>query len=312
MSIDGYQKQKTWREYQTFFPEKWQVGDDNAPTEEWWYWQGSKVHLDRYDVARASGKVIMLHGGGGYGRMLAPYGYALSLHGWSIVAPDLPGFGLTQSTADQCNYSQWVRLVSDLIEREHQRDGLPIILLGASLGGFLAFASAARSQRVSAVVATTLCDPSLENVRTAFVRSAFIYKVIWPLSKWLVPPPIKQLRLPIRWFGKMAKISNQKALSDLVSRDKFGGGRWVPLWFLESIFNFTLPEPVERFITCPVLLVHPEKDEWTPLALSDDFYSRLKVPKRRVVLESCGHIPVEVPGIYQLEAEVVAFIEKCI
>nr|WP_280253838.1 alpha/beta hydrolase [Nocardia abscessus] len=63
---------------------------------------------------------------------------------------------------------------------------------------------------------------------------------------------------------------------------------------------------IERFTACPVWLVHPGADRWTPLSLSQAFFDRIAAPKRLVVLEAAGHYPVETPGIHQLAD---AFIE---
>ncbi|MBF6336683.1 alpha/beta hydrolase [Nocardia abscessus] len=62
----------------------------------------------------------------------------------------------------------------------------------------------------------------------------------------------------------------------------------------------------EQFTGCPVWLVHPGADRWTPLCLSRAFFDRIAAPKRLVVLDAAGHYPVEAPGIHQLAD---AFIE---
>ncbi|MFJ9363869.1 hypothetical protein ACIRRA_05525 [Nocardia sp. NPDC101769] len=58
----------------------------------------------------------------------------------------------------------------------------------------------------------------------------------------------------------------------------------------------------ENFTACPVWLLHPGADRWTPLALSKSFFSRIAAPKHLVVLDDAGHYPVEDPGIRQLTA----------
>lgn len=55
----------------------------------------------------------------------------------------------------------------------------------------------------------------------------------------------------------------------------------------------------EDFTACPVLLAHPGADRWTPVELSTPFFDRLGGDKRLVVLEGCGHMPVEEPGLRQ-------------
>jgi len=56
------------------------------------------------------------------------------------------------------------------------------------------------------------------------------------------------------------------------------------------------------------LLAHPAEDQWTPFAASELFFRRIKGPKQLVMLENAGHIPVEEPGISQLEQAVRHFI----
>ena len=73
----------------------------------------------------------------------------------------------------------------------------------------------------------------------------------------------------------------------------------------------TPPIQPEDFDVCPVLLVHPEHDRMTPLALSDAFLARIRAPTRRCILEGAGHMPLEEPGISQLRRAALAFLEAC-
>ena len=53
-------------------------------------------------------------------------------------------------------------------------------------------------------------------------------------------------------------------------------------------------------MTVPVLLVHPDRDEWTPVALSTRVLRRTAAPTRLVLLRECGHFPIEEPGLTDL------------
>jgi pimeloyl-ACP methyl ester carboxylesterase len=64
----------------------------------------------------------------------------------------------------------------------------------------------------------------------------------------------------------------------------------------------------EDFRRCPFLLVHPEKDRWTPVGLSRLFFDRLACDKKLVLLENAGHFPIEQPGIGQMEEAVLEFL----
>ena len=41
---------------------------------------------------------------------------------------------------------------------------------------------------------------------------------------------------------------------------------------------------------------------------SRPFFDRIKGPKELVLLENCGHLPIEEPGLSRLEEAVVAFL----
>src|SRR5687767_126249 len=73
-----------WRRYQRFLPERMRFTPGLEPTEEWWTWRGAQIHLDRYAVPDAPLTVILLHGAGGYGRLLAPYGVLFASHGYEV------------------------------------------------------------------------------------------------------------------------------------------------------------------------------------------------------------------------------------
>lgn len=113
--------------------------------------------------------------------------------------------------------------------------------------------------------------------------------------------------MPVRWFTHMQHMSRDAALSAVVCADPMGGGNRVPVGLLASLFDADVPAP-DAFDRCPVLLAHPADDVWTPVAISDPFFERLAVPKRRVLLEGCGHFPIESPGLAQLQAALAEFL----
>jgi pimeloyl-ACP methyl ester carboxylesterase len=47
-------------------------------------------------------------------------------------------------------------------------------------------------------------------------------------------------------------------------------------------------------------MAHPADDHWTPVSISRPFFDRIASPKSLVLLEGCGHFPVEEPGLTQL------------
>ncbi len=303
-----YEDLDGWRPYESFFPERMRCGPESTPTEEWWSWNGLDVHLDRMAVPDAKLKVIVLHGAGAYGRVMAPAAVIARRHGYETVCPDLPGYGLTKVPRDRFVYPLWVECVSALIDAELARDGRPIVLFGVSLGGLLAYQVAARSKRVVGLVATTLADPREPAVRQGFARTPLLGSAgLWLLSQ--LAPITDGLPLPMRFMSKMDRISNVAALSELCSTDPLGGGSWVPARFLRTLMETAPDLEPEQFDVCPVLLAHPGVDRMTDIAFSRRFFDRLAGDKRMVVLEGASHMPTEQPGIDILEREVLAFVD---
>jgi alpha-beta hydrolase superfamily lysophospholipase len=298
---------EAWRAYQEFFPPAMRCTAESTPTEERWAWNGIDVHLDRLSVPSSPFKVIVLHGAGAYGRVMAPAAVLAQRHGYETVSPDLPGYGLTEVDRARMTYGLWVDCVTDLIDAEIARDGRPVVLFGVSLGGLLAYQAAARSRKVIGLVATTLADPREAPVRRGFARTPLLGSAgLWLLDK--MQPVTDGLPLPMRFMSKMDRISNVPELSDLCSKDPLGGGNWVPARFLRTLMVTAPDIEPEDFHVCPVLLAHPGVDKMTDISLSRRFFDRIAAPKKMVVLDGASHMPTEHPGVDQLEAAVIEFV----
>ena len=301
-----YADLSAWQAYQGFFPPAMRCTPETTPSEEWWSWNGIDVHLDRLAVPEARLKVIVLHGAGAYGRVMAPAAVIARRHGYETVCPDLPGYGLTKVARGRLVYPLWVDCVSALIDAELARDGRPVVLFGVSLGGLLAYQAAARSRKVVGLVATTLADPREPAVRQGFARTKLLGSGgLWLLQK--LSPLTDGLPMPMRYMSKMNRISNIPALSRLCERDPLGGGNWVPARFLRTLMDTPPDIEPEDFRVCPVLLTHPGVDRMTDISLSRRFFDRLAAPKRMVVLDGASHMPTEHPSVDQLQAAVLDF-----
>jgi alpha-beta hydrolase superfamily lysophospholipase len=307
MTLPTYDSHPTWREYQPHFPPAMRCTAESTPVEEYWRWRGLDVHLDRLGAADSAIKVIVLHGAGAYGRVMAPAAVLAQRYGYDTVAPDLPGYGLTRVARREMTYTLWIDCVCDLIDAELARDGKPIVLFGVSLGGLLAYQAAAKSQKPIGLIATTLADPRERAVRRGFARHPLLGTAgLWLLER--LAPFTDGLPLPMALMSRMQHISNRRELSELVIRDRLGGGNWVPARFLRTLMTTAPAIEPEQFTLCPVLLAHPGVDRMTDIALSRRFFDRLAAPKRMVVLDGASHMPTEHPGVDQLEAAVLEFM----
>lgn len=301
----GYREQTYWLRYQEFFPGSLRLREHDAPEEQWWSWRGTQVHLDRIVRPGAAVTVIALHGVGGYGRMLAPYGKLPALADADFLAPDLPGSGCTRRPAG-LTYRTWVDCALDLVRRERARDGRPVVLLGLSTGGRLAYDVAALAgPDVRAVVATCLVDPRRPEVRR--LLAARPEQVPWSGMLGLLP---RGVRVPVHWMTNIAAISNHTQFANLVWADPLGGGGGITPGFARSCVTAAPAVPPESFGRTPLLLAHPAEDRWTPAALSRDFFDRLPEGARYAALTGAGHLPVEESGLADLDRALRDFFDE--
>lgn len=295
-----------WRDYESRLPAEFRIATEH-PEEERWAWRGTKVHIDRLPAPDASLKLLLVHGMGGYGRIVLGFGAPFRPHICEVVAPDLPGYGLTPATQAPLVFSTWTSCVRDLIDRELRRDGRPVVVFGLSLGGIVAYHAACVAP-VRGLMATAFVDMTDPEVAAGVSRFASLGRVSLPLIKRM-PETLGGLRVPARFLGKMHAISNNAQLARLVAKDPCGGGTSLPLSLLKSIMEAAPPIAPEHFERCPVLLVHPDADRMTDIRFSQSFFDRIAAPKRMVVLDGAGHWPIEEPGATQMREAVHSFLE---
>ena len=144
--------------YVPFLPPHHQHAASLVPEPTWWRWHGHRVHIARASDPGAPARVLLVHGAGGHSGALWPITALMASRGIDVSAVDLPLYGRTTSPDPAAvRYDTWVDLLIDLVKAEH--DHRPLVLLGASSGGLLAYEVAARSPHVAAVAATCLLDP---------------------------------------------------------------------------------------------------------------------------------------------------------
>jgi len=298
-------------EYVACLPPVWRARARARPESDWWQWRDVAVHVARVRAPSAKARLLILHGGGGHSGALWPAAALAASIGFEVLVPDLPGYGRTRvPQPGRVRYPDWVDCVSDLVLHENRAaagDGkaTPLVVLGASMGGMLGYAVAARTGEVAQLLVTCLLDPSNPVCWPALSRwgGAAMVRLLRPLMRPLVGPDagvLARLRVPIRWVAPMHAVANQPALIRLCLEDARGGGSRVPLGFLASFLHSQPELPPEQFRATPVTLVHPAADHWTPTVMSLAFFERIAAAKRHVALANCGHYPVEEPGLGEL------------
>lgn len=300
-----------WRRVQGFVPDRLRVNEHEPPREEWVALGGLDLHLDRYLPAqRAPVRVLVLHGGGANGGLLSPFGVMAQRLGAEAVVPDLPGYGATRvPNKRRLRYQDWVDATVGLLEKETSRDERPVVLLGLSMGGMLAFDAAGRTGRAAAVVASCLLDPQDPRVRRGMARTEWIGAAARPLLG-RTARVTDGLPVPMRVVAPVGALARDRALTEAVASDPRGGGTWMPGGWLRTYLDSSPAVPPEQFRVCPLVLAHPAADQWTPVGLSLPFYERIAGPRRIVMLEGASHACVEDPGVAQLERVLAEMLDS--
>ena len=305
-----YASDPGWRRIQALLPERLRLEASNTPTEEWLPLGAFSVHLDCWRRSDAPATLILVHGAGGNGRLLAPYGVWAAAAGYEVVAPDLPGHGLTEVPRKRALvYEDWRNTLAGVLEAEARRTKRPIIVFGLSMGGMLAYDATARTGIPKGLVATCFVDPRDPAILSSTTRWPWIASLV-PAMLSAVPVLTDPLPLSIHMLGKMNGIANDPALVQAIVSDPRAGGTWMPAGFWRTFINVSSVVEPEAFDVCPVLLVHPADDRWTDVSVTLPFFKRLRVPKRLVMLDNAGHFPVEEPGATQLRTALLGFLAE--
>lgn len=270
------------------------------PDEEWVTCQGATLHLDRLPRPAARTTVILLHGGGGHGRLLLPFALPLWRAGYEVIAPDLPPFGHSRAAHRRITFDDWVAWTAALVERERRGGARQVALYGLSIGGLTAYHAAAADRRVCAVLATALLDFRDAAVRDAAAKSRFWSRVVAPLGAAL-PSLFDGLRLRAASVAKLSAMSPDAAFVRALAEDPGIGRARVPASFFRTLAARAPAVEPEAFRDTPVLLAQPEADAWTPLALSQPFFDRLGSPKRLVLLPGGSHAPLQRAAFDELQ-----------
>jgi alpha-beta hydrolase superfamily lysophospholipase len=278
------------------------AGPAGAIESTWWQWRDMDVHVERIGNPDAPVRLVLFHGAGGNAAAMRPFAEHLAALGTYVSVPDLPGYGLTRSPDPAgIRYGHWQQFAQDFVRAES--DDRPLVLMGASMGGLLAFEAAAATSLAAALVVTCLLDPRDDRVRARLTWHPVLGKVAGPALR-LLAGPLARVRVPIRWLADMRHIGNDPGLVSTVLRDARGGGGSMSLGWMRSFLEWRPDVEPEDFSTGRVLMVHPAEDRWTPPKISEPFFERITAPKQIVMLENAGHFPIEQPGLDQLVAAV--------
>lgn len=308
-----YKNQQSWKDIMEHLPKELHFTDDYEPTEEWWDWQGHKVHLDCFRNEEAPAKVILLHGVGTNGRQMSLIiGGPLYRSGYETIAIDMPTYGLTEvKSGATVTYDDWVNLAADYIDEELKKDDRPIFLYGLSAGGMETYHVACKNKNVQGIIGMTFLDQRIQQVRDETTNNLFWSRVGIPMTSLACKIGLKNFKMKMSLPAKMSALCNDPEIMKIFNQDKTSAANVASMKFLDTYGNYEPELEPEAFDVCPILLTQPAEDRWTPRHLSELVLDRVeKVAVTIKMLENGGHYPVEQPALQQMHDAIVAFIKE--
>lgn len=309
----GYDNQKAWREIQNYLPKEYRLTKDTMPAEEYWDWNGHKIHLDTYRNAGAKAKVILLHGVGTNGRQMTTIiGNPLAKDNFEVIAVDMPIYGETiVKSGSVVSYADWVDLGNDYINHELSKDDRPVFLYGLSAGGMEAYHVACKNKKVKGIIGMTFLDQREKIVSDTTTKNKFWAKMGLPLARLSCGMGLASFTMKMSICSKMNTLCNNEEALKVMLKDKTSAGNKVNMRFLVDYMTYAPETEPENFDVCPIILTQPEKDRWTPQFLSDAFLDKItKVPVEKVILKNGSHYPIEKEALVDLHKYILEFINS--
>lgn len=204
-------------------------------------------------------RAIMIHGAGGGGWQWSIWAALFAAEGWPVLAPDLrPG----ESGLEATGFADYLAQLRDW---RHRAGGRRQVLVGASLGGLLALASAAECPPAALVLVNPV-PPRGVQPRPAFPPRPS--RVAWSTSPF---------------------VATRKAMPDAeLAAARWAHARWRDesgRALDEAAAGIDLKMPV-----CPILVMASALDTDIPPATSRATAARIGAGF--VVLPGCGHLGV--------------------
>lgn len=231
--------------------------------------------LTTYETAGQGKTIVLLHGWGDRAAGLQNILMALAKH-YRVIAPDLPGFGGTQISANVWGLDEYATFVARLLDKLDVKDLYAVV--GHSNGGAIAI----RGVASGVLPAKRLVLLASAGIRGEHAGRQRVLQSATKVGKFITMP------LP-----DPAKRALRRQLYHLVRSDMMVAEH------IQETFKRIVSEDVRKDaakITIPTLLIYGDKDRSTPARYGDLLHRRINGSKL-VILGGGGHfVHLDRPG----------------
>ena len=125
----------------------------------WLDHDGQRIHLDLHRGTNPRATIVFQPGSGAHARVYFLMAALLARRGYNVLAIDRPGHGLSEGERGDCTIEQALGVSAAAIEYARRELGLPVVLMGSSMGGLLTVFALLRGLRPDFAIAHNFVYP---------------------------------------------------------------------------------------------------------------------------------------------------------
>ncbi|MCW2926558.1 MAG: hypothetical protein JWM86_526 [Thermoleophilia bacterium] len=241
---------------------------------------GGRLHVDVYPaVGTARGSIVFVGGLSNHALGYADFEYQLSRRGWNVVAVDLRGHGRSSGKRGDFTIAMVVEDLATAAAYAKDRFGVPVALMGSSLGGFYALCGANAIEGVEACVSHWIFMPNEAMTK----QDARMRPVALMLDK--VAPGFRLKTTQVaNWDG----VCDDPALMQKCFDDPLMVWKYTAR-ALASGFRYDPPRPLTD-LRIPQLVILGDRDKMTSPEYTKRIYGMLQGDKEWVTIPDAGHM----------------------
>ncbi len=227
---------------------------------------------------------------------MLPFVIPLFELGYTVIAPDLQGYGYNKDTKGKFSFKNQVQNLKDVVEYAKKTYNGAIILSGASMGGPLAYAAGCNNENVNGIACWCLWemnDPQYIKYNTRIGR---MYPILKPFFK-ICSIFLGFLRISTNWIVPYNTLSDVDSyIPELILKDPQAGKKITIKGALSLISECTPEIPYEQ-LSKPIFVAHPENDRMVSLEYSQKLFKRIETVglanKKFLIIKNCEHFPIK-------------------
>ncbi|HEY0856572.1 MAG TPA: alpha/beta fold hydrolase [Albitalea sp.] len=252
-------------------------GHSDAAIEDVWLFRaGERLHLDLHRARDARAVVVFQPGSGSYARFYCGLGERLAAIGMHLLGIDRPGHGFSDGPRGHCTVPQALDVSAAVLDFARREFGLPVILLGSSMGGLLTGFAVIAGQRPDLAIAHNFLIPG----RLISMR----LRARWIAARRQRPYPLREL---VHGF---AELSRDDMLRQYLRAEADPRAAWsLSAASVASLFAHNPARPAGA--TAPLVVLSGERDRAIPSWASRGFLRWSGLAQRRFVgVPGAGHL----------------------